>query len=495
MLVALVVMCGLASCNDCDHDVIDVDYSKSIIGVWSSESETYEEGIRFYDDGKFSAFGNKGEGDYFVDGTWALQQNRLVLTTNEGKTHFSGTIEVYAKDVMLMTSDGNKDTHVYHYFVDSPFPKSLVGTWTCLEGNFAEALTINENGSLVSTRLEGGNYWEGMKGTFMEEGGTYGIELNSHYYFGTYEVVSGELLALIDTKTNTRRTYRYCKEDLSEEILGVWILQNQGTETAIQTFHEDGRIDNVRYFYWDGTRIDISESGTYKVIGDLLFTSYPIEDGMDVLVSRLDYTPEGLPLGDVIVDTSFLYAEEFETWKVVHTWLRVKQELNLAGKSYDYNNLYLSNVIGKDQDINFWGYTMNLAKMDGSGIDKMLKSILFHIEFPDAKTLSYTYTLGTNQETYSAPIEVEGNKFTVKMSQRVPTLKDVVFYAFQDADDSQMHLYMHRDTFVNFYTNMQAMLMILENPEFDITNAEAIDAIYNNINGAVESINLSIVMK
>ncbi|MBR6539657.1 MAG: hypothetical protein IKT76_07370, partial [Bacteroides sp.] len=76
MVVALVAMCGLSSCTeDCDHDFIEVDYSKSIIGVWSSESERYEEGIRFYEDGKFSAFGNKGEGDYFVDGTWALQQN------------------------------------------------------------------------------------------------------------------------------------------------------------------------------------------------------------------------------------------------------------------------------------------------------------------------------------------------------------------------------------------------------------------------------------
>ena len=169
-MMALVAMCGLNSCSeDCDHDVIDVDYSKSILGVWSSESETYEEGIRFYEDGKFIAFGNKGEGDYYVDGTWTLHRNRLVLTTSEGETHFSGIIEVYAEDVMLMTADGSKDTYVYHYFVDSPFPKSLVGTWTCLESNLAEALTINEDGSLVSTRLDGGNYWEGMKGTFMEE--------------------------------------------------------------------------------------------------------------------------------------------------------------------------------------------------------------------------------------------------------------------------------------------------------------------------------------
>ena len=207
MIIALVAMCGLNSCSeDCDHEFNDVDYSKSIIGIWSSESVAYEEGIKFTEDGKFIAFGNKGEGDFYVDGTWKLHKNRLVLTTSNGTTHFSGTIQVYAEDVMLMTSDGSKDTHVYHYYVDSPFPKSLVGTWTCLEANFAEALTINEDGSLVSTRLEGGNYWDGVQGTFMEEEGTYGIELNGDYSFGSYEVVSGELLVLINNKTNTRRT-------------------------------------------------------------------------------------------------------------------------------------------------------------------------------------------------------------------------------------------------------------------------------------------------
>ena len=378
MMVALVIMCGLNSCSDdCDHDVIDVDYSKSIVGVWSSESESYEEGIRFYDDGKFIAFGNKGEGDFYVDGTWTLQQNRLLLTTNEGETHFSGIIEVYAEDVMLMTSDGSKNTYVYHYFVDSPFPKSLVGTWTCLEGNFAEALTIHEDGSLVSTRLEGGNYWEGMEGTFMEEKGTYGIELNGNYTFGTYEVVSGELLAFIDTKTNKRRTYRYCKEDLSEEIVGMWILKDRETEMSVQNYHEDGSMENVGYYYIDGIRFDVSESGTYKVIGDLLFTNYPAEDRTDVVVSRIDYTPEALPLGDVLVSTRFLYAEGFETWEVVETWLRVKQDLDLAGKSYDYIKTFVTNVKGQDKDIPFLNTSFNFAKMDGSIIDKFHQVQLF----------------------------------------------------------------------------------------------------------------------
>ena len=36
MAVALVAMVGLNSCSkDCDHDFIDVDYSKDIVGTWT----------------------------------------------------------------------------------------------------------------------------------------------------------------------------------------------------------------------------------------------------------------------------------------------------------------------------------------------------------------------------------------------------------------------------------------------------------------------------
>ena len=493
MMVALVAMCGLNSCSDdCDHDVIDVDYSKSIVGVWSSESESYEEGIRFYDDGKFIAFGNKGEGDFYVDGTWTLQQNRLLLTTNEGETHFSGIIEVYAEDVMLMTSDGSKNTYVYHYFVDSPFPKSLVGTWTCLEGNFAEALTIHEDGSLVSTRLEGGNYWEGMKGTFMEEEGTYGIELNGNYTFGNYEVVSGELLALIDTKTNTRRTYRYCKKDLSAEIVGLWVLQSQNT-AAIQLYQEDGTMENLYYFYFEGTRIDFSESGTYKMIGDLLFTSYPAEYETDIVVSRIAYTPEGLPLGDMMVSTRYLYAEGYDTWETVDTWLRVKQDLELEGKKYDYASTYLTNARGEDKDIPFLNTSFNFAKMDGSIIDKFLKSILFTVEFPNANTIKYSYLLEGQSIVIEAPIEVEGNKMTIKMSANNPAYKDVDMYTFQDQDNTQMHWYMYTTSFEKFFANTSLALM-LGYGQLDINDTEAIEGVFKTVADAVESINLSLVM-
>ena len=81
------------------------------------------------------------------------------------------------------------------------------------------------------------------------------------------------------------------------------------------------------------------------------------------------------------------------------------------------------------------------------------------------------------------------------MSEKVSTLKDVVLYAFQGADCNQMHLCMDKTAFVNFHTNMQAMLMKATDEQFDITNAAAVNAIYNSINNAVETIKVTLVMK
>jgi hypothetical protein len=206
--------------------------------------------------------------------------------------------------------------------------------------------------------------------------------------------------------------------------------------------------------------------------------------------TRLTYAPNGTGTGDIMV-----YKHYNGSVETTSSYLRIKQDLDLANISYDYNNIYVSNVKGIDKDIEFMGYKMNFATFDGSGLDKMLKSILFNIEFPNENTLRYTYNHANGKETFDAPIVVEGNKLTVKVSEKEPTLKDVVFYAFQDADNSQLHIYMHKTAFVNFYTNMQVQLLEATDEQFDIKNEEAVNAIYNSINEAVETINLSLVMK
>ena len=87
------------------------------------------------------------------------------------------------------------------------------------------------------------------------------------------------------------------------------------------------------------------------------------------------------------------------------------------------------------------GYTMNFAKMDGSFLDKMLK--MFNISFPDANTMHCVGRYSGGDIIFDDPIVVEGNKMTVKMSQKNPAFKDVDLYAFQDQDNTQFHIYVN----------------------------------------------------
>ena len=390
-----------------------------------------------------------------------------------------------------------------HDFIEYDYSKELVGTWTCLEEGFAEAWVIGADGSVVSTGIEDGEYWEEVKGTLKVKNNKMTVTFEDNDNFeGSFDLVPGETLSIVDGKTGERNTYYYCEEDLSKEIVGMWVC-NDGTALvedgmAIQTF-----MDNGKTYLTTGTSVltgnqVVNGDVDYKIIGDLMFHTAPKEavaEGVSpVLVTYLMYIPNGNSLGDMLYLKVFLPVNgKFE--ETTSSWLRVKQDLNLVGKKYSYNNVYISNVKGSDKEINFMGYKFAFANMDGSRLEMVMKSALFGIEFPDANTVSYTYQLNGISETYTLPIVVEGNKMTFKVSEKVPSLKDVVFYAFQDADDSQMHLYIHQSSFVSFFTNMQAIMAVAVDPAFDITNPAAIDAIYNEIDAAVESINLSVVMK
>ena len=92
-----------------------------------------------------------------------------------------------------------------------------------------------------------------------------------------------------------------------------------------------------------------------------------------------------------------------------------------------------------------------------------------------------------------APIAVDGNKMTVKMSVRDAAYKDVDLYTFQDQDNTQMHMYMHSTAFVNFFGNMQVTIME-QLGQLDTTDAAAVKAVFDSIDEAVETINVSFVM-
>jgi hypothetical protein len=131
--------------------------------------------------------------------------------------------------------------------------------------------------------------------------------------------------------------------------------------------------------------------------------------------------------------------------------------------------------------------------MNGSIIDKFLKSILFTVEFPDANTIKYSYLLEGQNIVMIAPVEVEGNKMTIKTSANNPVYHDVEVYTFQDQDNTQMHMYMHTTAFEKFFANTSVAVM-LGHGQLDINDTDAIAGVYQTVADAVESINLSLVM-
>ena len=160
---------------------------------------------------------------------------------------------------------------------------------------------------------------------------------------------------------------------------------------------------------------------------------------------------------------------------------------------YDYIKTFVTNVKGLDKDIEFMGTTFNFAEMDGVKLDKMLKTLLFTVEFPDANTIKYSGYYNGEYIIMEAPIVVDGNKMTVKMSEKNAAYKDVDLYTFQDQDNTQFQIYMSTTAFVNFFGNMQ--ITIMEHlGQLDTTDAAAVKAVFDSIDEAVETINLSLVM-
>jgi hypothetical protein len=318
-------------------------------------------------------------------------------------------------------------------------------------------------------------------------------------------MTAGESFSMIwDDELDIRYTYHYCENDLSDEIIGMWVSNDGPTdlenEIMIRTYDSNGKVatTGVRTI-GDNPEWILNEKCNYKVVGDLVFMelSKEITEQLGVThnVERLIYTSNATALGDVM---NFLFNLPVGDYFMESrsSFLRVKQSLELPGNKYDYRATYVTNVSGEDKDIPFLNTSFNFAKMDGSVIDKFLKSILFTVEFPEANKIKYSYLLEGQNIVMEAPIEVDGNKMTIKMSEneKTPVYQDVLVYAFQDQDNTQMHLYMPTESFEKFFANTSVAVM-LGHGQLDKNDTEAVAAVYKNVADAVESINLSIVTK
>ena len=387
-------------------------------------------------------------------------------------------------------------------FIDHDYTNELVGTWTYLEGEQAEAMVINPDGSFAVTGIMKGGYLYESKGTIKVVNNKVSLvfEGDEDVTEGRLELVSGKSMSIVFfEEDNVRLTYDYCENDLSDEIVGMWVCTEtpsaEENDMLIMTYKADGTTSFSGYFY-EADDFGANMEASYKVIGDLLIHKQPdiaLEMGLiQYTAMKIKYTPNANALGDMMSLNA--YAKVGENYiETTTTWLRVKQYLELPGIKYDYMKTFVTNVKGEDKDIPFLNTSFNFAKMDGSIIDKFLKSILFTVEFPEANKIKYSYLLEGKNIVIDAPIEVDGNKMTIKMSANNPAYHDVDMYAFQDQDNTQMHWYMPTTSFEKFFGNTSVALM-LGYGQLDKDDTEGIANVYKTIADAVESINLSLVM-
>ena len=382
-----------------------------------------------------------------------------------------------------------------HEFIEHDYSKDLVGTWTTLNGELAEAMVIKADGSFTTTGvMKGGSLYE-EKGTIkvVNNKVTLAFDGDKETFEGRLELVAGKSLSLVMFDDNdVRLTYDYCENDLSDEVIGMWVCtDNEVSAMAILTFDEEGK-SIFTASHPDANVNMLNSETTYKVVGDLMFGKEEGVEGAQYITTRLIYNPNATSFGDILTQKMYL-PTEFGVIENVSSWLRVKQSLDLADQKYNYIKTFVSNVKGEDKDIPFLNTSFNFAKMDGSIIDKFLKSILFTVEFPNENTINYSFLLEGQNMPMSAPIEVDGNKMTIKMSVNDPIFHDVVVYTFQDKNNSQMHMYMPTSSFEKFFANTSVSVM-LGYGQIDKNDTEAIAGVYQSVADAVESINLSLVM-
>ena len=383
---------------------------------------------------------------------------------------------------------------------DTHAMSELAGTWTCFQDGFVEAFVIKANGSVVSTGVENGEYWENVKGNIAINEGKITMTFEDGDNFeGHFDFIPGLAFSVCSDK-GERYLYNYCKEDLSDEIVGMWVStdgfmddMSGADDMTIQTFTKDGKTCFTGGFSSETNGYLLNIEATYKVIGNVLFQKFINNDTSDYRANTIVYAPNGTSLGDIM--TQKMYVDyEGHMKEITSTWVRINQSLDLAGKKYDHIKTFVTNVKGLDKDIDVLGTTFNFAKMTGEKLNKMLKTLLFSVDFPNANTIRYNYFYNGKNNSLEAPILVDGNKMTVQMSKKNALFKDINLYTYQDADASQMHMYMSTSAFINFFGNMQASLMA-QNGLLDLTDATAVNSIFDSIDNAVDTINLSLVME
>lgn len=382
-----------------------------------------------------------------------------------------------------------------HNNVKHDHSADIVGTWTCLTADYAEVLIINADGSAVSYGVENGEYWENVRGSVIVDGDniTMNFEDNDNLT-GHFDIIPGQAFSLYED-SGERYIYQYCANDLADEVVGMWVCNdapnNAEGDIAIVSFEEDG-TSTLTGIVPNGNGYLVTANSTYKVVGDLQFQKRADDETAKYIVSRLIYTPNATTSGDIMNYKMYITTDKGKV-ETTTSWLRVRQSLDLAGKTYDYSSSYVSNAKGKDEDFSIMGYNFNMSKITSDNFDMMFRTVLFYLT-TNTNSIKQHFFVNGKAEEIETPITVDGNKVIFDMSVIDPAFRTVEMYMYQDADNCQLHIYLPTTSFINNFANLEIATLKAEG-KLDTTNAAAVAKVFTDMEARVESINVSFVLK
>ena len=162
-----------------------------------------------------------------------------------------------------------------HDFIEHDHSADLVGTWTFTDGDFAEALVISADGSVVSTRLFLDEYSEDVKGNIVVENNNVNLTFEDGGNFKShFDIIPGVAFSIFNEE-GERLTYNYCANDLADEVVGMWVVANGGSDMTIETFNEDGTAIFTGIV---GEQMNLNAEINYQVVGDLMFYTIRSEE-------------------------------------------------------------------------------------------------------------------------------------------------------------------------------------------------------------------------
>lgn len=383
----------------------------------------------------------------------------------------------------------SKTEHIY-----DDHSADLVGTWTCLTENYAEALIIKADGSAVSYGVEDGEYWENVKGTVTVNENNIVMNFeDDDNLTGHFDIIPGSAFSLYED-SGERFTFQYCANDLSDEIVGMWVCNDApngvDNDMSILSFQEDG-TSTLTGILPNSDSYMVTLNSTYKVIGDLQFQKRA-DDETKYIVNRLIYSLKGTALGDIMTRTTYIPSENGLV-KETSSWLRIKQSLDFTGNKYAYKSAYVTNANGKDEDFTILGKTFNMANIGAADFDVVFGADLYMVELNE-NSITHKFRPDGQDVEVVTPITVEGNKVTLDYSAVNPACRKVEMYMFQDQDNTQLHMYMHTNSFVNYFANLGIPGLIAEG-KLDPSDTAAVEKVFADMESRVKSINASFVFK